>query len=595
MAKKTPSNRPTTSRRVNKTTPSDTRVTGAVESLVESQILCEDTSFSENISPYHSRGRLTPTSPSIVDLESDSESVKKCEDFRPSLHSFNQLAEAFASPSYYASYIDRTAMVKQLKERMSEMKEKYCVAFDASMSELEEKLATNPDQIGHSDEEYPDLDDELSKDEEQDTAQAERHKAERIADDAKASTISRLKKNSILEDTSKPVKQTPSATAKSSNAKVAPIADPATFHAPSLSAKHDETRGTKLANALFKFCINSPEDFTAKEAYNVLRMCGGDADCALILYQQAADDPSKLKQTLKRWMSSHPENDDSGTAQLCNEANETGIKEEYCESEASDDTAHSDKDHHDDADDTWTDDVWGTKTAIQHVKDCLNTWCNGRCVEELAQEVDPTTVRHGSTKLEKDDNTAQYIGICSCAWPRIGSCRVCSELSRQDIHQDDSDPKTASAFGQQDVPDDTTSAFTGKLSEPTDYTVSYWATIEHEGQMVHIPIDSSNVTGPEKSIIEGAAGMNKVWKWVQEKGLMDMVSLQDAFDLAKDMHVESPTVVDKACQTDGEGDDDSECVPSSSSSGSSASEIPWGAVPAPRDWATSKTILGYAK
>ncbi|KAH6864268.1 hypothetical protein B0T12DRAFT_403536 [Alternaria alternata] len=30
--------------------------------------------------------------------------------------------------------------------------------------------------------------------------------------------------------------------------------------------------------------------------------------------------------------------------------------------------------------------------------------------------------------------------------------------------------------------------------------------------------------------------MKKVWKWIQEKSLSDKVGLQDAFDLAKDMH-----------------------------------------------------------
>lgn len=29
--------------------------------------------------------------------------------------------------------------------------------------------------------------------------------------------------------------------------------------------------------------------------------------------------------------------------------------------------------------------------------------------------------------------------------------------------------------------------------------------------------------------------MKKVWKWIQDKGLDDKISLQDAYDLAKDM------------------------------------------------------------
>jgi hypothetical protein len=82
-----------------------------------------------------------------------------------------------------------------------------------------------------------------------------------------------------------------------------------------------------------------------------------------------------------------------------------------------------------------------------------------------------------------------------------------------------------------------------KLPQPkaqalTAYTVTYWATIEleHGEQSIHIPIDGDNVCGPEKAIVEGDTGMKKVWKWVQEKGLRDKISFQDAFDLAKDMH-----------------------------------------------------------
>jgi hypothetical protein len=71
---------------------------------------------------------------------------------------------------------------------------------------------------------------------------------------------------------------------------------------------------------------------------------------------------------------------------------------------------------------------------------------------------------------------------------------------------------------------------------PSTYTVTYWATVESGNNTVHVPTDSGNVSGPEKNIIEGNAGMKKVWKWVQEKGFSDKVSLQDAFDLAKDMH-----------------------------------------------------------
>ncbi|KAH7079444.1 hypothetical protein FB567DRAFT_595443 [Paraphoma chrysanthemicola] len=65
------------------------------------------------------------------------------------------------------------------------------------------------------------------------------------------------------------------------------------------------------------------------------------------------------------------------------------------------------------------------------------------------------------------------------------------------------------------------------------YTVTYWATVECGDHITHIPMDSNNVTGFEKMILNGPA--KKVWKWVQDKGLVDSISLQDAYDLAKDM------------------------------------------------------------
>ncbi|KAI4917156.1 hypothetical protein J4E90_003663 [Alternaria incomplexa] len=75
----------------------------------------------------------------------------------------------------------------------------------------------------------------------------------------------------------------------------------------------------------------------------------------------------------------------------------------------------------------------------------------------------------------------------------------------------------------------------------TDYTVTYWATVESGDKTVHIPINSSDVFGSEKNIIESSTGMKKIWKWAQEKGLSDKISLEDAFDLAKDMHCKDET------------------------------------------------------
>jgi hypothetical protein len=44
------------------------------------------------------------------------------------------------------------------------------------------------------------------------------------------------------------------------------------------------------------------------------------------------------------------------------------------------------------------------------------------------------------------------------------------------------------------------------------YNVAYWATIDCGDQTVHILVDSTNINGPEKMILDGPA--KKVWEWV---------------------------------------------------------------------------------
>ena len=75
-----------------------------------------------------------------------------------------------------------------------------------------------------------------------------------------------------------------------------------------------------------------------------------------------------------------------------------------------------------------------------------------------------------------------------------------------------------------------------KLSEEPskNLNITYWATVESGNHTIHIPIDSKNVSGPEKTVI--TKGMKKVWKWAVEKDLRDKVGLQDVYGLAKEMH-----------------------------------------------------------
>ncbi|KAF2703419.1 hypothetical protein K504DRAFT_177725 [Pleomassaria siparia CBS 279.74] len=65
-------------------------------------------------------------------------------------------------------------------------------------------------------------------------------------------------------------------------------------------------------------------------------------------------------------------------------------------------------------------------------------------------------------------------------------------------------------------------------------TVTYWATVESAGKKFNIPIDSNNVSGVEKTVIN--TDMKKVWEWVVKKGLEAQISLDGAYELAKEMH-----------------------------------------------------------
>ncbi|KAF5854240.1 hypothetical protein GGP41_007011 [Bipolaris sorokiniana] len=632
MAKKTRPNRPTTSRSVNKTTPTDTRVTVDAMSASSSQSSCEDTSFSDDMTSLHSRERLTPTSPSVFDVESDSEGDKKHFDLE------DELFEDEEQDTLLANYSIQKTESASATEKSPASRGYISVPLQMPVAAALGRELTNlraAEAAQHQSQKY--------------------HEAEPIGGDVKASIISRLKKSSNLEGTSKPVKKSPSATAKSSNAKDALIADSATVHAQSLSDKPNKTLRTTSATIPLTVWFDNLVDFTYEEASNFIHMCGGSPSAACHLYH-SVDDPNQLKQAVNNWLSSHQNGHDNGAAKYRKEANKTSVKQEYCKSEVSDDTAHSasahsEKDHRGAADDACAGAVWGTKTVIQHVHDCLNTWCNGRCVEELAQEADSTTAYPDSAQLEKDHhgdadgpfaddawhtNAIQHADTCwdfgcygecverlayktdstapdeglrgSTDGEAIPACAPRSNSpkpARRDINPEDSDPKTTSVPDEQDIPDDIPDDSTPEVPEPTNYIVTYWATIEHNDQTVHIPIDSSNVSGSEKSIIEGSAGMNKVWKWVQEKGLTDKVSLQDAFDLAKDMQVGSPSVVEESCEEESEGyagsakpeseaDDDSEYVSSSFGSSSSSSESHRGESPESRAWATSGTILGWA-
>jgi hypothetical protein len=171
-----------------------------------------------------------------------------------------------------------------------------------------------------------------------------------------------------------------------------------------------------------------------------------------------------------------------------------------------------------------------------------------KALKPLKETPNPAEEKHSRKPDVKSSARAASPGVGGWDGSSVGDwslsyCNKCDAWYHESSHNCEADlaasggnylsqdnPAPSSLSGQQ------ASSYKPGASVPTSYTVTYWATIESGDKTVHLPIDSSNVSGTEKDIIEGSAGMKKVWKWVQEKGLSDKVSLQDAFDLAKDMH-----------------------------------------------------------
>jgi hypothetical protein len=137
------------------------------------------------------------------------------------------------------------------------------------------------------------------------------------------------------------------------------------------------------------------------------------------------------------------------------------------------------------------------------------------------QDYGPGTVIEGTSRSDDPKwcgDCGLSVGWCDCAADCRWYAPDTNGWGTASHHQGSSDPR------------------------PTPYvspTVTYWATIESGGKEIHVPIDSKHVSGPEKSV--ATVDMQKVWKWVHDKGLGDKVSLQDALDLAQSMHKEVVT------------------------------------------------------
>jgi hypothetical protein len=281
-----------------------------------------------------------------------------------------------------------------------------------------------------------------------------------------------------------------------------------------------------LATSLFRMCKNQYDDFTSQEAVDFIHMCGGDLGAAISLYVKI-DDTEHLKAMLNRWRPSHPDIRDKEHVEIKGGENETGSKRTYCESVVSDGTAYSDsppteKVRHGVEDAAETAEIKDTE-SLSGVKKTCPRWCKDvwGCAE---CECGDNYVKHSA--LEAPDSRSGEVRYTPHPWGPTQPTR--HDISWMNLMRDASfdNPNTTAAGTPTIKP----------RQPPTNYTVTYWATIEHEEEAIHIPIDSNHVSGLKKSVIEGNTGMKKIWKWIQEKGLGDKVGLQDAFDLAMNIH-----------------------------------------------------------
>jgi len=200
---------------------------------------------------------------------------------------------------------------------------------------------------------------------------------------------------------------------------------------------------------------------------------------------------------------------------------------------------------------------------------CQHNRDSARCRERLVRIFDGPPDNHIRPYLDLGPGNIQkepwYCKKCDFIW--LFSCRDSSPVSTSDRRQtsvigavtssrtvsdgsvpqdgwndEELEPQIGASTTDGNPPDAAKSPEPKRLASSA-YTVTYWATVKSEDKTFHILIDSDNVTGTEKAIIEGNT-MKKAWKWMQDTGLGDKVGLQDAFDLAQDLHeVDEPVQV----------------------------------------------------
>ncbi|PSN74392.1 hypothetical protein BS50DRAFT_581207 [Corynespora cassiicola Philippines] len=145
--------------------------------------------------------------------------------------------------------------------------------------------------------------------------------------------------------------------------------------------------------------------------------------------------------------------------------------------------------------------------------------------KEIKQEARPTLQAYWE---DVSDSAATSWGVESVG-KAYNNEKGDTTLKNQPSEWGGTEPATAKALESKPADPAIPTAPTAK-----DLIATYWITVESGDKTVHVPINGNHVLGPEKDIVN--VEMKTVWDWVCDKGLNGIVSLQDTFDLAQNLH-----------------------------------------------------------
>lgn len=173
-----------------------------------------------------------------------------------------------------------------------------------------------------------------------------------------------------------------------------------------------------------------------------------------------------------------------------------------------------------------TEDVKITWTAIASALSMAAKECKGRFKVLRSLKGKSESTKEDESKKQQEEATVKLpciraTGPNSGDWdspPVEPVCEECDAYYPQPGHECEADqsdwdkwsmdaPHPAWTFSE--LP---TEARAPEALLPTEYAVTYWATVESGDETVHIPINSSDVSGSKKNIIESNTGMKKIWK-----------------------------------------------------------------------------------